>query len=55
MFFDDAEAGSYDPSAPRGVSLVVGVSALVNSPLSYLVLIAPLTVAAAWAAKALMF
>lgn len=54
MFFEEP-AASFDGGHGRAVSLVVGISALVNSPLSYVVLIAPLIGAASWAAKALLF
>ncbi len=54
MFFEEP-AASFDGGHGRAVSLVVGISALVNSPLSYIVLIAPLIGAASWAAKALLF
>ncbi|MEX0297663.1 MAG: NADH-quinone oxidoreductase subunit N, partial [Kordiimonas sp.] len=54
MFFEEP-AASFDGGHGRAVSFVVGLSALVNSPLSYIVLIAPLIGAASWAAKALLF
>ncbi|MBL4836460.1 MAG: NADH-quinone oxidoreductase subunit NuoN [Kordiimonadaceae bacterium] len=54
MFFDEPVAG-FDGGHGRAVSLVVGISALINSPLSYIILIAPLVGAASWAAKALLF
>ncbi len=54
MFFEEP-AASFDGGHGRAVSFVVGLSALVNSPLSYVVLIAPLIGAASWAAKALLF
>ncbi|MBL4789231.1 MAG: NADH-quinone oxidoreductase subunit NuoN [Kordiimonadaceae bacterium] len=54
MFFDDA-AEAFDGNHGRGVSWVVGVTAIVNSPVSYFLLIAPLVTAAHWAAGALLF
>jgi len=54
MFFDEAVA-SFDGGHGRPVSLIVGVTALVNSPLSYFLLIMPLVAAANWAAQALLF
>jgi NADH-quinone oxidoreductase subunit N len=54
MFFDESVAG-FDGGHGRSVSLVVGVGALVNSPLSYILLIMPLVAAANWAVKALFF
>ena len=52
MYFDDPEPG-FDTRDSRVIRGVVGVTALVNSPVSYLVLIAPLSLATAWAAQAL--
>ncbi|NVJ99271.1 MAG: NADH-quinone oxidoreductase subunit NuoN [Alphaproteobacteria bacterium] len=54
MFFDDP-APAFEAGNGRGISLVVGLSALVNSPVSYFVLIAPLVTAAGWAAQSLLF
>ncbi|WP_229819416.1 NADH-quinone oxidoreductase subunit NuoN [Kordiimonas sediminis] len=53
MFFDDP-APAFEGGAGRTVSLVIGVTAIVNSPVSFL-LISPLTVAAAWAAGSLLY
>ena len=52
MFFDDAEE-AFDAPQSRALSAVIGVAALVNSPVSFL-LIAPLAAAAAWAASSLI-
>lgn len=54
MFFDDP-APAFEGGHGRGVSFVVGLSALVNSPVSYFVLITPLVSAAGWAARSLLF
>jgi len=54
MFFDEP-AASFDGGHGRSVSVVVGITALVNSPLSYLFLITMLVPAAGWAAGALLF
>jgi len=54
MFFEEP-AAAFDGGHGRAVSLVIGVAALVNSPLSYVLFIAPLIGAASWAAKALLF
>jgi len=54
MFFDEPALG-FDGGHGRSVSLVIGVTALINSPLSYVVLIMPLVAAASWAAQALLF
>ena len=54
MFFDEPAPG-FDGGHGRSVSLVVGVTALVNSPLSYIFLITMLVPAAGWAAGALLF
>lgn len=53
MFFDDPET-AFDKARGKALPAVVGASALVNSPISYLVLIGPLSLAAAWAANALL-
>lgn len=54
MFFDEPAMG-FDGGHGRSVSLVIGVTAIVNSPVSYFVLIMPLVAAAGWAAQALLF
>jgi NADH-quinone oxidoreductase subunit N len=54
MFFDDP-APAFEGGNGRGVSLVVAVTAIVNSPVSYFVLVAPLVTAAGWAARSLPF
>ncbi len=54
MFFDEP-ATSFDGNHGRSVSFVIGVSALINSPVSYILLVAPLVTAAGWASKALFF
>jgi len=54
MFFDEP-AVAFDGTHGRSVSLVIGVTALVNSPVSYFLLIMPLVSAAGWAAQALIF
>ncbi len=54
MFFDEASSG-FDMGHGRSVSTVIGVAALVNSPLSYIFLIMLLVPAANWAAQALFF
>ncbi len=49
MFFDDVE----EPLSPidgSGVRFVIGASALINSPLSYVFVLAPLAGAVSWAA-----
>ena len=53
MFFDEA-ASAFDGDNGRAVNAVIGVAAIVNSPVSFL-LISPLTVAAAWAASSLLY
>ncbi|MBO6503704.1 MAG: NADH-quinone oxidoreductase subunit NuoN [Kordiimonadaceae bacterium] len=53
MFFDES-AGAFEGGQGQAVSAVVGVSALVNSPVSFL-LIGSLGSAAAWAANSLLF
>ena len=53
MFFNEP-AEVFEPIGSRSISAVIGVSAVLNSPVGYL-LIAPLTVAAAWAASSLLF
>ena len=52
MFFDDAKE-AFDAPQSSALSAVIGVAALVNSPVSFL-LIAPLAAAAAWAASSLL-
>jgi len=54
MFFDEPAAG-FEGNHGRSVSLVVGITALVNSPLSYVFLIMLLVPAAGWAAGSLLF
>jgi len=54
MFFDEP-AESFDGGHGRSVSAVVSVAALINSPISYFLLIMPLVAAAGWAASALVF
>jgi NADH-quinone oxidoreductase subunit N len=54
MFFDEP-AAAFDGGHGRSVSLVIGVAALVNSPLSYFLLIMPLVAAASWASQAFLF
>lgn len=54
MFFDEP-AASFDGNHGRSVSFVIGISALINSPVSYILLVAPLITAAGWASKALLF
>jgi NADH-quinone oxidoreductase subunit N len=53
MFFDEATE-SFDGRHGQSVSFVVGVAAVLNSPVSFL-LIVPLTAAATWAASSLLF
>lgn len=53
MFFDEAVEG-FDGAQGQAVSLVVGAAAVLNSPVSFL-LISPLVAAAAWATKSLLF
>ncbi len=53
MFFDDP-APAFDNAQSRSISMVIGISAVLNSPVSF-ILISPLTVAAAWGASALIF
>lgn len=48
IFFDSAEE-NFKPIEGTGVKLVIGLSALANSPFSYFILVAPLTAAAGWA------
>ncbi|WP_286828567.1 MULTISPECIES: NADH-quinone oxidoreductase subunit NuoN [Kordiimonas] len=54
MFFDDP-APAFEGGQGNGISFVIGVSALINSPVSYFILIAPLVSAAGWAAQSLLF
>lgn len=54
MFFDDP-APAFESGQGKSVSFVIGVAALINSPVSYFVLIAPLVTAAGWAAQSLLF
>lgn len=49
MFFDEPDGG-FEPVSGLGVRAVIGISALINSPLSYFFLIAPLLGMASWAA-----
>ncbi|WP_262695093.1 NADH-quinone oxidoreductase subunit NuoN [Kordiimonas aquimaris] len=53
MFFDEPTA-SFDGEHGGAVSFVVGAAAVLNSPVSFL-LISPLVAAAAWASGALLF
>ncbi|TNE65918.1 MAG: NADH-quinone oxidoreductase subunit NuoN [Alphaproteobacteria bacterium] len=53
MFFDEP-APAFEGGQGKAVSLVVGVAAVLNSPVSFL-LISPLVAAAAWAAGSLLF
>ncbi len=53
MFFDDPSE-AFDGEHGRSVSLVVGTAAVLNSPVSFL-LISSLAGAAAWAANSLLF
>lgn len=53
MFFDES-AGAFEGGHGQAVSFVVGISAIVNSPVSFL-LISPLVAAAGWAASSLLF
>ncbi len=53
MFFDEP-SGAFDGEHGRSVSLVVGTAAVLNSPVSFL-LISSLAGAAAWAANSLLF
>ncbi|WP_374763936.1 NADH-quinone oxidoreductase subunit NuoN [Yunchengibacter salinarum] len=52
MFFDEP-APAFEPVGNRSLSGVISVTALVNSPFSFL-LISPLTAAAGWAAASLL-
>ncbi|WP_262691580.1 NADH-quinone oxidoreductase subunit NuoN [Kordiimonas aestuarii] len=54
MFFDEP-APAFESSHGRAVSGVIAVAAIVNSPVSYFVLIGPLVAAASWAAGSLLF
>lgn len=53
MFFDEPTE-AFDGEHGRTVSLVIGTAAVLNSPVSFL-LISPLVAAAAWASGALLF
>lgn len=53
MFFDES-LEAFDGHHGQSVSFVVGIAAVLNSPVSFL-LIMPLTTAAAWAASSLLF
>lgn len=53
MFFNEP-ADAFEPVGSRSLSAVIGVSAVLNSPVGYL-LIAPLTAVAAWGASSLFF
>ena len=53
MFFNEP-VDAFEPVGSRSLSAVIGVSAVLNSPVGYL-LIAPLTAAAAWGASSLIF
>ena len=54
MFFDDP-APAFEIGHGRAVSSVIAIAAIVNSPVSYFVLIGPLVAAASWAAGSLLF
>lgn len=54
MFFDEP-APAFESSHGRAVSSVIAVAAIVNSPVSYFLLIGPLVAAASWAAGSLLF
>lgn len=54
MFFDEP-APAFENGHGRAVSSVIAVAAIVNSPVSYFVLIGPLVAAASWAAGSLLF
>ena len=54
MFFDEA-VESFDKQKSKGLNLVIFVTAVINSPISYVVLIAPLIGYAAIASKSLAF
>ncbi len=53
MFFDES-SGAFEGGHGQAVSFVVGTAAVLNSPISFL-LISPLVGAAAWAAGSLLF
>lgn len=53
MFFDDP-AEAFDGKHERSVSVVIGLTAVLNSPVSFL-LISPLVAAAGWASASLLF
>ena len=54
MFFDEP-APAFESGHGRAVSSVIAVAAIVNSPVSYFLLIGPLVAAASWAAGSLLF
>ncbi|MFC3051114.1 NADH-quinone oxidoreductase subunit NuoN [Kordiimonas pumila] len=54
MFFDEPAQG-FDGGHGKSISVVIGVAALINSPVSYFLLIMPLVAAAGWAARSLIF
>jgi NADH-quinone oxidoreductase subunit N len=54
MFFD-ARSESFDKQKSKGLTAVIFGAAIINSPLSYFVMIAPLVVVAGWASKSLVF
>ncbi|WP_417463598.1 NADH-quinone oxidoreductase subunit NuoN [Kordiimonas sp.] len=54
MFFDEP-APAFESGHGRAVSSVIAITAIVNSPVSYFVLIGPLVAAASWAAGSLLF
>ncbi len=54
MFFDEP-APAFESGHGRAVSGVIAITAIVNSPVSYFVLIGPLVAAASWAAGSLLF
>ncbi len=54
MFFDEP-APAFENGHGRAVSGVIAIAAIVNSPVSYFVLIGPLVAAASWAAGSLLF
>jgi NADH-quinone oxidoreductase subunit N len=54
MFFDEP-APAFESGHGRAVSSVIAIAAIVNSPVSYFLLIGPLVAAASWAAGSLLF
>lgn len=54
MFFD-APVESFDKQKSKGLNVVIFSTAIINSPVSYFVMIAPLVVVAGWASKSLVF